>query len=190
MADLSLLKELLQDAETRMKKSIESTRHDLQTIRTGRANPQLVERVEVEYYGSRMPLPQVATVTAPEPRMLVISPWDKSTLPAIERAIMKSDLGLSPSSDGIVVRLIIPSLTEETRKGLIKQTHRRIEEGKVAVRNIRRDVIEDIRALKKAGDIGEDDEKRSEVDIQKVTDRHIAELDNVQKTKEAELLEV
>src|SRR5437867_1808207 len=115
-----LLKELVADADTRMKKAIEATRHDLQALRTGRANPALLERVEVDYYGSKMPLPQLATVTAPEARMLVISPWDKGALPAIERAIQKSDLGLNPSSDGILIRLLIPQLTEETRRNLIK----------------------------------------------------------------------
>ena len=190
MADGELIKELVRDAESRMQKSLEATRHDLQSIRTGRANPGLLERVEVDYYGSKMPLPQVATITAPEPRMLVVSPWDKGALPAIERAIQKSDLGLNPSSDGVIVRLIIPQLTEETRRNLIKQVHKRIEEGKVAVRNIRRDVIEDVRSLKKGGDIGEDEEKRTEGDVQKHTDRFIHELDAAQKKKEEELLEV
>lgn len=190
MADGELLKELLRDAEHRMKRSVETTRHDLQAIRTGRANPSLLERVEVDYYGSKMPLPQVATVTAPEARMLVISPWDKNALPAIERAIQKSDLGLNPSGDGSIIRLIIPQLTEETRRNLIKNVHKRIEEGKVAIRNVRRDVIEDLRSLKKGGDIGEDDEKRTEADVQKLTDRHIHELDGAQKAKEEELLEV
>jgi ribosome recycling factor len=190
MADPQVPKNLLRDAESRMQKSIESTRHDLQAIRTGRANPSLLERVEVDYYGSKMPLPQVATVTAPEPRMLVISPWDKGALPAIERAILKSGLGLNPSSDGIIVRLLIPQLTEETRKGLIKNVHKRIEEGRVAIRNIRRDVIEDLRGLKKNHEIGEDDEKRLESDVQKLTDRSVHDLDSMQKTKEEELMEV
>jgi len=190
MAQEELLKEMLRDAQGRMQKSIESTRHDLQAIRTGRANPSLLERVEVEYYGSKMPLPQVATVTAPEARMLVVSPWDKGALPAIERAIMKASLGLNPSSDGNIVRLIIPQLTQETRKNLIRQVQKRIEEGKVAVRNIRRDVIEDLRSLKKGGDIGEDEEKRTEGDVQKLTDRFIHDLDAMQKAKEEELLEV
>lgn len=190
MADDADLKKVLRDTDAHMQKSIESTRHDLQAVRTGRANPQLLERVEVDYYGSKMPLPQVATVTAPEARLLVISPWDKGSLPAIERAIIKSDLGLNPSSDGSVVRLAIPQLTEETRRGLIKNVHKRVEEGKVAIRNIRRHAIEEVRALKKSGAIGEDDEKRFEADVQKLTDRHIQELDNVQKSKEAELLEV
>lgn len=190
MSDGELMKELLRDSDVRMQKSIEATRHDLQSIRTGRANPSLLEKVEVDYYGSKLPLPQVATVTAPEARMLVISPWDKGALPAIERAIMKSGLGLNPSSDGVIVRLVIPQLTEETRRSLIKQVHKRIEEGKVAVRNIRRDAIEDLRALKKAGDIGEDEEKRTEGDVQKLTDKCVHELDEMQKHKEEELLEV
>ncbi len=190
MADEAQLKELLRDAQTRMQKAIEATRHDLQAVRTGRANPALLERVEVEYYGSRLPLPQVATITAPEPRLLMVAPWDKSALPAIERAILKSDLGLNPSSDGNVIRLVIPQLTEETRRQLIRQVHRRIEEGKVAVRNVRRDVIEHLRALKKNHEIGEDDEKRLEAEVQKLTDRFIHELDVMQKNKEEELLEV
>jgi len=190
MAHEELLKELLRDTEARMKKAIEATRHDLQAIRTGRANPSLLERVEVEHYGSKMPLPQLATVTAPEARMLVVSPWDKTALPAIERAILKASIGLNPSSDGTIIRLLIPQLTEETRRNLIKQVHKRIEEGKVAIRNIRRDAIEDLRGLKKGGDIGEDEEKRTEGDVQKITDRLVHELDAVQKTKEEELLEV
>jgi len=190
MADEELIKELLRDADSRMQKSIESTRHDLQAIRTGRANPQLVERVEVDYYGSKLPLPQVATVTAPEARMLVISPWDKGALPAIERAIMKSGLGLNPSSDGSIIRLIIPQLTEETRKSLVRNVQKRVEEGKVAIRNVRRGAIEDLRGLQKGGDISEDEAKRLEADVQKFTDRHIQELDVVQKMKETELLEV
>jgi ribosome recycling factor len=190
MADGETLKQLLKDADDRMRKSIEATRHDLQAIRTGRANPSLLERVEVDAYGSKMPLPQVASVTAPEARMLLVSPWDRSTLPAIERAIQKSDLGLNPSSDGTVIRLIIPQLTEETRKNLIKNVHKRIEEGKVSVRNIRRDCIEHLRALKKNSEIGEDEEKRTEGEAQKLTDKAIHELDVMQKHKEEELLEV
>jgi ribosome recycling factor len=190
MADADAVKTLLKDTGVRMEKSIEATRHDLQSIRTGRANPSLLDRVEVEYYGSKMPLSQVATVSAPEARMLVIAPWDRGALPAIEKAILKSGLGLNPSSDGIIVRLLIPQLTEETRKGLIKQVHKRIEEGRVAIRNIRRDVIEQLRTLKKNGDIGEDEEKRTEAEAQKLTDRWVHDLDGMQKTKEAELLEV
>jgi ribosome recycling factor len=190
MAEEELFKELLNDAEVRMKKTIEATRHDLQTIRTGRANPALLERVEVDYYGSKMPVTQVATVTAPDARMLVVAPWDKSALPAVERAIQKSDLGLNPSSDGTVIRLIIPQLTEETRRNLTKNVHKRIEEGKVAIRNIRRDVIEGLRSMKKSGDISEDDEKRMEGEVQKLTDRFVSVLDETQKAKEEELMEV
>jgi len=190
MPDDDLIKELLRETETRMQKSIEVTRHDLAGIRTGRANPGLVEKVEVEYYGSRLPLTQVATVTAPEPRLLVIAPWDKQVIPAIERAILKSDLGLNPASDGNVIRLPVPQLTEETRRNLIKLVHKRIEEGKVAVRNIRREAIEHLRAFKKDGEVAEDDEKRTEDQVQKQTDRCIHDLDQLQKAKEAELLEV
>jgi ribosome recycling factor len=190
MADGEGLKQLLRDSDTRMQKSIESTRVDLQSIRTGRAHPSLLDRVEVEYYGSKMPLSQVASVTVPEARMLVISPWDRGALPAIEKAIQKSSLGLNPSSDGTIVRLLIPQLTEETRKGLIKQVHKRVEEGKVALRNIRRDAIEELRTLKKNGEIGEDEEKRTEGEVQKLTDKHVHELDAIQKHKEEELLEV
>lgn len=190
MAESNAARQLVRDAEERMKKSIEATRHDLQAIRTGRANPALLERVEVEVYGTKMPLPQVATITAPEPRLLLVAPWDRNALPAIERGIMKSDLGLNPSSDGTVVRLVIPSLTEETRKNLIRQVHRRIEEGRVAIRNVRRDAIEQLRALKKSGELGEDEERRTEGEAQKLTDRYIQSLDEMQKAKEAELLEV
>src|SRR5438067_2727506 len=190
MADDSLLKELLHETETKMQRAVEVTRHDLSSVRTGRANPGLVEKIEVDAYGSRMPLQQVATVTAPEPRMLVIAPWDKTVIPAIERAILKSDLGLNPANDGIVIRLPVPQLTEETRRNLIKLVHKRIEEGKVAVRNIRREAIEHLRAFKKDGDVAEDDEKRTEDQVQKQTDRCIHDLDHLQKAKEAELLEV
>lgn len=190
MPDDDLLKELLRDAEGRMQKTVEVTRHDLAGIRTGRANPALVEKIEVEYYGSKMPLMQVATVTAPEPRMLIIAPWDKGALSAIERAIQKSDLGLNPGNDGNVVRLPVPALTEESRKNLIKVVHRRVEEGRVSVRNIRRDAVEHLRKMKKDGEVGEDDEKRTEDAVQKLTDRHIHAMDDLQKAKEHELMEV
>jgi ribosome recycling factor len=190
MADESIAKELLRDTETRMQKAVEATRHDLLGIRTGRANPGMVERVEVEYYGSRLPITQVATVTAPEPRLLVIAPWDKNAIPAIERAILKSDLGLNPSSDGVVVRLPVPQLTEERRRSLIKTVHQRVEEGKVAVRNVRRDAIEHLRAFKKDGSIAEDEEHRTEDAVQKLTDRLIHDHDQLQKAKEQELMEV
>lgn len=190
MADDTLLKELLQETETKMQRAVEVTRHDLSSVRTGRANPGLVEKIEVDAYGSRMPLQQVATVTAPEPRLLVIAPWDKNVIPAIERAILKSDLGLNPANDGIVIRLPVPALTEETRKHLVRNVHKRVEEGKVAVRNVRRDAIEHLRHMKKEGEVGEDDEKRTEEHVQKLTDRYIHEHDAVQRAKEQELMEV
>jgi ribosome recycling factor len=190
MAHEDLLKELLRDAETKMHKSCEATRQELATIRTGRANPGLVEKLEVDAYGSKMPIMQLGTVTAPEARMLIIAPWDKNVIPAIERAILKSDLGLNPGSDGNVIRLPVPALTEERRRSLIKVVHARVEEGKVAVRNIRREFIEDLRTLKKDGDIGEDEERRTEEQVQKLTDRFTHEHDQIQKAKEQELLEV
>lgn len=190
MAGEEFLKEVLDDAEARMRRAVEVTRDDLATYRTGRANPGLIEKVEVEYYGSKMPLIQLATVSAPEPRLLVVAPWDKSSLGAIERAIRKADLGLNPASDGNVLRIPIPPLTEETRRNLIRAVHRRVEEGKVAVRNVRRDVIEQLRALKRDGEIGEDEEKRTEAEVQKLTDRYVQELDQICRAKERDLMEV
>lgn len=190
MPDDDVLKTLLRDTEVRMQKTVEVTRHDLAAIRTGRANPAMVEKVEVEYYGQRMPLNQVATVTAPEPRMLIIAPWDKSSLSAIERAIQKADLGLNPGNDGNVVRLPVPALTEESRKNLIKVVHKRVEEGRVSLRNVRRDAVEHLRKLKKDGEVGEDDEKRTETAVQTLTDRHTHAMDDLQKAKEHELMEV
>ena len=181
---------LIDDTTERMDKSIESARSDLAAIRTGRASPALVERVMVDAYGSKLPLTQVATITAPEPRLLVISPWDKNNIEPIRRAIMTADLGFNPMSDGNLVRIPVPQLTEETRRGLIRQVARRIEEGKVAVRNIRREGIEQLRSLQKDGALGEDIERRIAADIQKLTDDHTAELDQLQAAKEQELLEV
>lgn len=190
MAAEELLRELLRDTEEKMQKALEATRRDLTTIRTGRANPAILDRVEVDYYGSRLPLTQVATVSAPEPRMLVIAPWDKGALGPIERALQKSDLGLTPNNDGNVIRLIIPQLTEERRREMTKMVHRKIEDGKVSVRNVRREAIEDLRALKKAGDVAEDEEKRTEEQVQKITDKFIYELDVAKTAKDAELMEV
>jgi ribosome recycling factor len=190
MAAEELLRELLRDTEEKMQKALEATRRDLSTIRTGRANPAILDRVEVEYYGSRLPLTQVATVSAPEPRMLVIAPWDKGALGPIERSLQKSDLGLTPNNDGNVIRLIIPQLTEERRREMTKMVHRKIEDGKVSVRNVRREAIEDLRALKKAGDAAEDEEKRTEEQVQKITDKYIYELDVAKTAKDAELMEV
>jgi ribosome recycling factor len=190
MAAEEFLRDLLKEMEAHMQKSLDSTRRELGTIRTGRANPSLLDRVEVDYFGSRMPINQLGNISVPEPRMLVISPWDKKALPALEKAIMKSDVGLTPNNDGNVIRLVIPQLTEERRKEMTKTVGRKIEEGKVSVRNIRRDSIETLRSLKKEGEIAEDEEKRTEEQVQKITDRFIYELDVAQRGKEAELMEV
>jgi ribosome recycling factor len=190
MAAEDLLRELLRDTEEKMQKGLEATRRELSTIRTGRANPAILDRIEVEYYGSRLPLTQVANVSAPEPRMIVIGPWDKQALGAIERAIQKSDLGLTPNNDGVVIRLNIPQLTEERRRDMTKIVHRKIEDGKVSVRSIRGEAIKELRALKKSGDVAEDEEKRTEEQVQKLTDKYIYELDLAKTAKDAELMEV
>jgi ribosome recycling factor len=169
-----------------MKKTIESAQADFATLRTGRANPSLLDSLKVDYYGQQMPVNQLGTVTVPEPRVLIIQPWDRGALVAIEKAITKSDLGLSPNNDGIVIRLNIPPLTEQRRKDFVKQLAHKAEAGRVALRNIRRDAIEH---GKKDDEITEDDVKRLEKDVQKLVDRYIAELDSLQKTKETELLE-
>jgi ribosome recycling factor len=185
-----MLGEVLADAEKKMAKAIEVLEHDLATIRTGRASPALVDRLHVEYYGSEMPLNQIAGITAPEPRLLVIQPWDKSSISAIEKAIMKSELGLTPSNDGTVIRITLPQLTEERRRDLVRVVHRRVEEGRVAVRNVRREAHDDLRDLRKENMATEDDLKQGEQRLQRVTDRYIAEADQVGQRKEAEVLEV
>jgi ribosome recycling factor len=178
--------EILRDAETRMKKSIESAQADFATLRTGRANPALLDSLKVDYYGQQVPVNQLGTITAPEPRTLVIQPWDRAALSLIEKAIIKSDLGLTPNNDGIVIRLNIPALTEQRRKEFVKQLATKAEAGRIALRNIRRDAIEH---GKKDENITDDDVKRLEKDVQKLLDRYVVELDGHQKTKETELLE-
>jgi ribosome recycling factor len=185
-----LTDELIADARERMAKSVESMRHEFGSVRTGRASPALLDRITVEYYGTPTPLKQLATINAPEARLLTIQPYDKSSIKAIERAILESDIGLTPSNDGNVIRLGIPELTEERRKDLVKVVRHICEEGRVAIRNIRRDVMHDLRELKEAGEAGSDDEHRAEVELQKVTDGRISELDELLKHKEAEILEV
>jgi ribosome recycling factor len=182
--------ELLADARERMTKSVESIRHEFASVRTGRASPALLDRISVDYYGASTPLKQLATITAPEARLLTIQPYDKSSIKAIERAIMESDVGLTPNNDGNLIRLSVPELTEERRKQLVKVVRHIAEEGRIAIRNIRRDVMHDLRELKVAGEAGEDDEKRAEVELQKVTDSRIGDLDELLKSKEAEILEV
>jgi ribosome recycling factor len=182
--------EFLSDAKDRMGKSVESCRHELATVRTGRASPHLLDRVEVDYYGAVTPIRQLAQVSATDARLLTVTPFDKSSIAAIEKAIMESDLGLTPNNDGNVVRLQIPELNEERRRELVKVVHAVAEDGKVAVRNIRRDVMHDLRELKKEGEVGEDDEHRAETELQKRTDEATHEIDGLLKAKEEEILEV
>lgn len=177
------------DAEDRMKKAFEHLKKDFVSIRTGRATPALLDRIHVEAYGSQMAINQVASVTSPEPRMLVVTPYDKAVMSAIEKAIQKSDLGINPTNDGTAIRLVLPALNEERRKELVKTIKKRTEEGKVALRNIRRDAIEDIKKQKDHG-ASEDDIKRAEQQIQKLVDKHIAEFDHALAVKEKEILEV
>ena len=190
MSDDDLVSELIADARERMRKCVESTHHEFGSVRSGRASPALLDRVIVNYYGAATPLRQLATITAPEARLLHIQPYDKGSIKAIERAILESDVGLTPSNDGGVVRLMLPELTEERRRDLVKVVRGIAEEGRVAIRNVRRDVLHDLRELKEAGDIGADDEHRAEVDLQKVTDTRVSELEGLLKAKEAEILEV
>jgi ribosome recycling factor len=183
-----MIKELLEDARERMGKSIDATRHEFATVRTGRASPHLLDRVQVDYYGASTPLKQLANVAATEARLLTITPYDKSAIKQIEKAILESDLGLTPSNDGNLVRLAIPELTEERRKELVKVVHALAEEGRVAVRNIRRDCMHDLRELRKEGEVGEDEERRAEAELQKLTDGRVAEIEELLKGKEEEIL--
>ena len=187
---MALIDELLVDAKDRMAKSVESSRGELATVRTGRASPHLLDRIMVDYYGASTPLKQLANVATSDAKLLTVSPFDKSALKSIEKAIQDSDVGLTPSNDGNVIRLAIPELTEERRREMVKVVHGVAEEGRVAIRNVRRDVMGDLRELKKEGDVGEDDERRAEASLQKQTDEAIAEIDELLKGKEAEILEV
>jgi ribosome recycling factor len=182
--------ELLADAKDRMAKSVEACRHELATVRTGRASPHLLDRMVVDYYGAETPLRQLAQVAATDARLLTLTPYDKNSIKTIEKAILESDLGLTPSNDGNVIRLQIPELNEERRRDLVKVVHNVAEEGRIAVRNIRRDVMHDLRELKKDGEVGEDDERRAESELQKRTDGAVAEIDSLLKGKEEEILEV
>jgi ribosome recycling factor len=180
--------DLVNDAKERMTKSVEATRHEFQTVRTGRAAPQLLERIVVEYYGTPTPLNQLAGVQSPDPRSLLISPYDVNALKDIEKAILESDLGINPSNDGKVIRLSIPQLTEERRKELVKIVRGLAEEGKIAIRNIRRDVMADLHALE--AEVGKDDIHRAEERVQKLTDDHVGQIDAALKQREADVMEV
>jgi ribosome recycling factor len=187
---VELIDELLEDAKDRMAKSVESSRGELATVRTGRASPHLLDRIVVDYYGAQTPLKQLANVAASDARLLTVTPFDKSSIGAIEKAIQESDVGLTPSNDGNVVRLQVPEMTEERRREMVKVVHGVAEDGRVAIRNIRRDIMQDLRELKKEGEAGEDDERRAESALQKETDEAIAEIDTLLKGKEEEILEV
>ena len=182
--------ELLADARERMGKSVESTNGEFSSVRTGRASPALLDRIVVDYYGAQTPLRQLSTVNAPEARLLTVQPYDQSSIKAIEKAIMESDIGLTPSNDGRLIRLTVPELNEERRRDLVKVVRHIAEEGRIAIRNVRRDTMHDLRELRSEGELGADDEHRAEVELQKVTDERIAELDGLLKGKEAEILEV
>jgi ribosome recycling factor len=190
MATEGLIDELLADAAERMVKSVETAQHEFSTVRTGRASPSLLERIVVDYYGAMTPLNQLATIAAPEARLLTIQPYDKSSIKAIEKAINESDVGLNPSNDGNLVRLVIPELTEERRRELVKVVRNLAEEGRVAIRNVRRDTMQQLRELKAEGEASSDDEHRAEVELQKLTDARIADLEHVLKAKEEEILSV
>ena len=185
-----MIKDILIDAENRMRSAISVLHNDLAAIRTGRASPALVERLQVEYYGTPTPLQQLASISSPEPRSLLIKPFDASTLKTIEKAILSSDLGLTPNNDGKVIHLNLPPLTEERRRDLVKHMHHRLEEARVAVRNIRRDAHNDMREFEREKLISEDELKRGEDDLQKLTDKYIEEIAEHGKKKEAEILEV
>ena len=185
-----MIKDSIASAEDRMKKAMDALRRDLATIRTGRAAPALLDRVHVEYYGTDTPLNQVAGVSAPEARMLMIQPWDRGTIPAIEKAILKSDLGLTPNNDGQVIRLNIPQLTEERRKQLVKTVHTMVEDGKVAVRNIRRDAVHSVHKLLQDKQISEDEERRANTQIDDLSKHYTDEASAIGKEKEHEVMEV
>ena len=188
MSDMT--NELIADAGDRMSKSVDSTRSEFGSVRTGRASPALLDRIVVDYYGAQTPLKQLATISAPEARLLTVQPYDQASIKSIEKAIMESDIGLTPNNDGKLIRLAIPELNEERRRELVKVVRHIAEEGRVKIRNVRRDVMHDLRELKDAGEAGADDEHRAEVELQKVTDTRIADLDSALKAKEAEILEV
>ncbi len=181
---------LLADARDRMGKSVESTAAEFGSVRTGRASPALLDRVTVDYYGAPTPLRQLATINAPEARMLTVQPYDQSSIKAIEKGIIEAQLGLTPSNDGQIIRLVIPEMTEERRREMVKVARHIAEEGRVAIRNIRRDCMHDLRELKDKGETGADDEHRAEAELQRLTDERVAQLDALLKAKEEEILEV
>ena len=187
---MAAIEDFLADAGRRMDKSIESTRTEFNSIRTGRASAALLDRVTIDYYGTPTPLKNMATINAPEPRMLTVQPFDPSAVKAVERAIQESDLGLTPSNDGKVIRLPIPQLTEERRKELVKLVRKYGEDGKIAIRNVRRDVMKHLEELVKNGEVGDDEERRAEGQVQKLTDEHTKTIDDLLRHKESDIMEV
>jgi ribosome recycling factor len=187
---MAAIEDFLADAKRRMDKSIEATHHEFNSIRTGRASPALLDRITIDYYGTQTPLKSLASISAPEARLLVVQPFDPGAIKNIERAIQESDLGLTPSNDGKVVRLPIPALTEERRKDLVKVVRRVAEDGKVAIRNVRRDIMQHLKELVVNGEVGDDEERRAEQQVQKITDDHTKSIDDLLKVKEAEIMEV
>ena len=187
---MTAIEDFLADCELRMDKSISATRNEFNSVRTGRASSALLDRITIDYYGTPTPLSNMATIAAPEARLLSIQPYDASQIKAIEKAIQESDLGLTPSNDGKLIRLPIPSLTEERRKELVKVVRRYAEEGKVAIRNVRRDVMQELKEMLKEKLVAEDDDRRAQEDVQKLTDKFVAEVDHVLADKEKELMQV
>ena len=187
---MTLIDDFLKDATERMDKSVEATHEHFNSVRTGRASAALLDRIQIDYYGTASPLKNIATINVPEPRMLTIQPFDPSAMKQIERAIQESNLGLTPSNDGKVIRLPIPQLTEERRKELAKQVRQMAEEGRVAVRNVRRDVMKHLEELVRNGDVGDDEERAAESRVQKLTDDHVQQIEELLKHKEAEIMEV
>jgi ribosome recycling factor len=187
---LTTIDEFLQDATDRMAKSVDATHDHFNTVRTGRASAALLDRIQIDYYGTPTPLKNLATINVPEPRLLTIQPFDPGSMKQIERAIQESDLGLTPSNDGKVIRLPIPQLTEERRKELVKLVRHMAEEGRIAIRNVRRDVMRHLEELVRNGEVGDDEERAAESKVQKITDEHVHKVDDLLKRKEAEIMEV
>jgi len=185
-----LIADILKDTETRMRKAMEALHHNLESVRTGRASPSLVERIHVDYYGASTPLNQLAGISVPESRLIVIQPWDRGSIGPIEKAIMQSDLGLNPNNDGQVIRINIPMLTEDRRKQMVKVVHGTTEESKVAVRNIRRDALSQTKDLANKKEVSEDDERRASHEVETLTKKYVDEADKIGKAKEQEVLEV
>jgi ribosome recycling factor len=187
---VTAIDDFLSDATQRMDKSVEATHEHFNSVRTGRASPALLDRIQIDYYGTPTPLKNIATINVPEPRLLTIQPFDPSAMKQIERAIQESDLGLTPSNDGKIIRLPIPQLTEERRKEYVKLARQMAEEGRVAIRNVRRDVMRHLEDLVKNGEVGDDEERAAETRVQKLTDEHVAKIDDLLKHKEADIMEV